>query len=385
MTNTILVIAENNTANMGDNLIFEGLTACIHQARPDFKISTVNLSIASSAAANSQKIPFRKRLVRFGENRLPGMVALMQMNAQRFLFRSHLDENRALLQQVDFIIIGGGQLLLDNALGFPTKLQCFARLAHELNKPYHILSCGIGEYWSLLAREMFTEVLTNAASISLRDPYSIERLRQELPALKARLAPDPALWTADLYPASQLSAPPVLGICPINRLDFNRHLPKNQQYSEQAWLSWWFGLLGVLTLQRTPFRLFTTGVPQDNQFAWQLLLEFGLSKDTLLPAPVTPAEYCQQVQGFSRVITTRLHAAITAHSYGIPALGIIWDEKVRSYFKMIGRASDAMTIEEITPSSLPDQLAAIQAPTPAILDEMKQRTASVVASTLTSA
>ncbi len=89
-----------------------------------------------------------KRLswIRHAENHFPGLFSLMNAIIQTMRTRRRIHGPwQAVLKNSCALIIGGGQMLQDNQLGFPVKLFHLVRAARRLGIPTYITACGVGE------------------------------------------------------------------------------------------------------------------------------------------------------------------------------------------------------------------------------------------------
>lgn len=86
--------------------------------------------------------------------------------------------------------------------------------------------------------------------------------------------------------------------------------------------------------------IFTNGMSKDQRFAERLASELssrGMNiEETLCPRPQTVAELVSIITRCEAVIATRLHAGIIAYAYGIPFVGLVWNQKQRFFGESIG-------------------------------------------------
>ncbi|MDO8970343.1 MAG: polysaccharide pyruvyl transferase family protein [Saprospiraceae bacterium] len=285
---TIVVAAETFSPNIGDQLIFTCLSHVLQQIEPGLKILPLDLSHhvqPDGTIGSGDEVPLYKRLARFGEEHLGAPYALLNACLQWLRDRRAMPSRKALLIEADLLLIGGGQLLMDNHLGFPVKLLNLTRLAQQMGVPYHLVSCGVGSQWSPPGRYLFDRVVDNASGVSVRDQFSIQRLQEEL-FLAVRLCPDPALWAAEVFPRSAIKpSEPFVGICPMNPQDFNRSLSRQVKISPANYHHWWSTVLNAFEERRIQWRLFTNGVPQDLRFGQELLHACQLPEEKYLLPP----------------------------------------------------------------------------------------------------
>ena len=78
---------------------------------------------------------------------------------------------REQLSRCDLVLIGGGQLLMDNDLSFPLKVAELVRIARDLDKHVAFYACGVGREWSWLGSRLFEGALLNPSVswVSVRD------------------------------------------------------------------------------------------------------------------------------------------------------------------------------------------------------------------------
>lgn len=255
-----------------------------------------------------------------------------------------------MLDDADVVLIGGGQLLMDNALDFPLKVSAVSRIAHSLGKPAHIVSCGVGKKWSLFASRLFRNVLAASGSVSTRDTLSVERLQQFAPGTTVALSADPALWSACVYGQAERADQPVAGLGIINLELINRH--SHFRLSHNDLVDFWVEIARGLLTRNVTFELFTNGSPDDHEIAQQVrrAIETRLSISCpLVNRPATPNQLARIISGYRAIIASRLHAHIVATSYRIPSIALVWDEKVRTFFKDTGR--EELAIQDFSADS----------------------------------
>ena len=80
------------------------------------------------------------------------------------------------LKNSDFVIIGGGQLILGNKYFYRNAIL-FKLANYLINKPYIIAFCGVGKKFSLIERISFYLLIKGAKSVVLRDYESLENLK----------------------------------------------------------------------------------------------------------------------------------------------------------------------------------------------------------------
>jgi polysaccharide pyruvyl transferase WcaK-like protein len=363
----IAVAGEVYSANMGDRTIHACLLYLLKRLNPAVETISIDISGRSpQAAVVDKRVHFKQRLALLQSS--PAFsLPLKMLNIfyqQLKMLQGQSSRWRSILEKADTLVIGGGQILMDDSLNFPLKISALTRLAQPMNLPYHISACGVGESWSQTGRVLFRRGLGAAQSITLRDHLSQQRLSQYIPDLASQVTFDPAIWAGEVYAIP--SAKPTgdcFGLGVINMREANVHLESSQRFSKSAWVKLWLDLLERWEAKNQRVELFTTGSPVDHAFAVELFAavqERGWKQVSLARYPDTPTSLITSLCRYSSVVAARLHAAVLANAYGISTVGLAWDQKVEAYYAETGHPDLCFNLSQLHPGEVARACTALQ-------------------------
>lgn len=338
----VVICAVPYSDNLGDAVIAETLGHLIRQAVPDCRVSFLDIAGRTRLGENSLK---KGRLMRLF-SRLPGWARVPVLTAAIWLryrrqWRTRWQQQ---LADADMVVVGGGQLLCDVDLNFPLKLYLLARCLGS-NAKVALVSVGVAAGWSRLGRYLVSRFFALAAPqfVSVRDESS----RRNIVGLGAgepcdvAIIPDPAILSSSLYAEPGLEKRWDVGICvsDVESLHYNADLVA---VSEQgAGLGMFVELVHKLRQGGQRVVLFTNGAEEDNLAAAAVRSRLNVDGvDFMLPK--SPAELASIIAGCDSMVGHRMHANIIAFSFGVPSVGIVWDTKVASFFKLSGRGDFAV-------------------------------------------
>jgi polysaccharide pyruvyl transferase WcaK-like protein len=365
----IAVCGEINSTNLGDQAIHACLLHLLKRIDPEVETISLDLSgrLELDTAGSQLQLPM-------------GMGNKLAHAVKQYirLQRLYAGPWKRDLESAQALVIGGGQLLMDDGLNFPLKVAGAAAVGHRLGLPVHFSACGAGKSWSGVGRKLFARALSQSASVTLRDHLSARRMQQLLPGLQLRVTFDPAIWAADVYPtAPHHSTADFIGLGVMHNDAFNARSTRDR-FRPQEWMQLWLDLLGALLSTNKPVLLFTTGSVQDQQFAASLFAQAekrGMPRVELASWPTNVSTLVRTLQRCSVVVAARLHAAVLTNAYGISTIGMIWDEKVRAYYEETGQPDHSF---ELSILPLADMVRAVEflhgQPFPTeVLDNLRQR------------
>ena len=256
------------------------------------------------------------------------------------------------LEGAEGVVIGGGNLLADLDLNFPTKLSLAVEEADRRNLPTAIYACGMSDGWSrtglAMARKAFARPSVRA--VFLRDEAS-KRLWDELMAPYvghgAHIVRDPGLLACDHYTRAERPGRdrPIAGLGLMSHTAIRYH-SSNVPTLERL-ESWYVDLARELIARGFHVRAFTNGSPEDKAFAHSMhdrLRSLGEDADLSFPTQRDPAGLCQLISGLDVLIAYRMHAVIAAYSFGVPPIALAWDRKLRSFMESVGRADSVRDV-----------------------------------------
>jgi polysaccharide pyruvyl transferase WcaK-like protein len=360
----IAIAGEIYSSNVGDQAIHACLVYLIKKIDPAIEIIPLDISGRSSQVGpRSRMRPNQRIALPQSKPGLRHFFPVLNYAYDLIKKRSRMTAWKPALSQANLLIIGGGQLLMDDSLNFPLKLASLVQAAKTLGVPYTITACGVGKSWSPAARSLFRPVLAGARGITLRDPLSKERLSRFLPGISCQVTFDPAIWAAAVYPFSgPKQGTETIGLGVINRSEVNVQLERSQRITPDGWLELWIDLIDELLQTNHPVELFTTGSPVDQEFAKNLFTAAqrrGLKRIDLAPRPTNPEALISALQKYSLVVAARLHAAVLANAFGISTIGLAWDKKVRAYYGLIRRPELCFELADLQPSQVAQACAEI--------------------------
>ena len=82
--------------------------------------------------------------------------------------------------------------------------------------------------------------------------------------------------------------------------------------------------------------MFCNGMKADYAMGKHILSKLNLPSDKLLPRPLSAESYIDMIQHFDVIFCARFHACLTAYALGIPIVGLLWDDKLRFFAKIMG-------------------------------------------------
>jgi polysaccharide pyruvyl transferase WcaK-like protein len=367
----VVICGEVYSANLGDEILAHSFAYLLQQ-----QISVpVNLLDLSSRRPDRQKQVQERPLHTAGQVgnpverrfwawvlKLPQPVALLSWWWWHWRTRRN-DFYTQALQDATALVIGGGNLLIDNQLDFPLKVYGIAQCARRMGIPVFYYGCGVGQRWSGWATLLLRWSLMQAEAIAVRDQTSWDRLSQRLPEIAPKLSVvwDIAVCCAEAYdsPQPQSSSVIGLGICAPQVLARHVGTEAASYFQPETLMQFWLEIARSLVEQQHPIQLFTNGAQVDRGFAQKLqerLIAAHIPVHLTVALPRSGTELVQTIGSFHGVIAFRLHACIVAYSLGVPAVGLKWDTKVESFFEKCGRSHDCLDPQTATVNQITETL-----------------------------
>lgn len=359
----IAICGETHSQNLGDGVIAESLAYLIRRAIPDSQIVYLDISGRPDRGGNEPPIVGLHR--GFGWNLYGRSRAFRRVYAMLSLLLVPL-RDRPAHGPLDLAIIGGGQLIMDNELNFPTKIF---RLVHfhlaRDTKCLAIYSCGVGSAWSSIGRVLYGRVLRDRRMTCrmVRDEDSRRNLIRvfRLDAADVDIAHDPALCAAEAYGMAPSVASTGIGLGIMAPLDDMAGV--QPQYAARFGAAFltklWTETAVELAESGQAVRLFTNGAPSDQAFAetiWRALPDRARDRVTVCPRPERPEQLVRLIAGFRAILAQRMHAHVVAFSLGVPSVGLVWDSKLREFGALTGRGNFFLEPDAATPPRLLERL-----------------------------
>ncbi|MEJ2410721.1 MAG: polysaccharide pyruvyl transferase family protein [Novosphingobium sp.] len=328
--------------NLGDGLLSE----CLEQAlidcgtAPDTR--SVDLAGRTAFGPGSQGRSIQMRVLGGFPAPLRRLAVRAPLAIQsRRVWRPHY---RQALEGADCVVIGGGNLITDLDLNFPTKIGLVVAEAARRGLPVFLYGCGASGNWSAPGRARLEQALRHGAirRVFVRDERS-RQIWNDLAGtafgLEASLTRDPGLLAAQRYGAMakpRRDGPPVIGINVTSQLALRYHASHAPSPAELD--AWYIDLAQALIARGNRVIVFTNGSPEDRACARRLQPAFeALGSAVSFAAPDTPERLVHLIAGLSALAAFRMHAVIAAYSCGVPFQALAWDPKLDAFLHSVGR------------------------------------------------
>lgn len=123
-------------------------------------------------------------------------------------------------------------------------------------------------------------------------------------------------------------------------------------FSKEDAISLWKGLITELEEKGYDYEIVTSGHFSDEAFIDLLIREYGVKKEKCVFNVNLPETLVERFSSYSAVVSCRLHPSIIAYSFGIPAVGVIWNSKVSCFYDSIGYSDRVVSTDGISPQKI---------------------------------
>lgn len=328
--------------NLGDGLLSE----CLEQALVDCGADPDTCSVDLAARTDYTPGSGRRSLQMQVLGALPGTVRRLAVQAplavrSRTRWAPHYAQS---LHRAECIVIGGGNLIADLDLNFPTKIALAVEEASRRDLPVFIYGCGASAGWSRRGRALLEGAVRRRVirKVWVRDERSRsiwDELIGRSAGLEAGLVRDPGLLALERYGIVRRHAigrAPVIGLNLTSPLAVRYH--SHSAPSAAALDRWYLEFAASLLLKGHSLAIFSNGSPEDRACVSRLRPRFeALDPGGRVSFPVadTPAELAALIAGCEAIAAFRMHAIIAAYSCGVPFLALSWDPKLDSFLRSV--------------------------------------------------
>lgn len=314
----LLVINETLSHNVGDRAIAGGLTAAINAVsggkaqvhkfwlQKGIAVDDAALAVPAAGAGKSDSM---------------SMQANYLYHAAwtgRYLLR--LARALGYLKRMDLAVFGGGSLIMDNRLQFPTAMYLLGLVLKLYRIPYAVSGVSLSGEIRGPAAWLFRRFLAGACHVDMRDPISRDKAQAQF-GVNVALGSDYAFCLPALPAAA-----------PAPAYDYLLNITSSVS-DRAAYRDFLQRFLGAFQDQR--ILLATTGDVGDEVLAAELYAQF--QRDGLQVCYAKSyAEYCTAVAGVRQVIASRLHSGILAVAMRTPTIILNVGYKQKGFFKGVG-------------------------------------------------
>lgn len=268
------------------------------------------------------------------------------------------------IKEHDVIIAVGGGLIKFKYQNLDIALINLLKAAHERKAIIIFNSIGVEGYDENAPRcQRLKQAMLKATRnktlvyISTRDDiYTLkERYFESHPLIPCIKVADPAVWCANTFNIKPNTHADIIGVGIIRG---NIFVDNDISYTTTQLFDLYINIIKELKKRSNKVELFTNGNKADNLFAKKIQKELKEKEniDCKLILPTSSSELIRNIAQFKGIIAGRLHSCIIAYSLNIPAIGLVWNDKLTLFGKNIGAEDNFITNDNFSPSHIVNQL-----------------------------
>lgn len=332
----VLLIGERYSSNLGDPIICETVESQLLSKFSQAEIVFTDISGRdgyNDTSTNKKHLLIKGRFSSF-KKKVSIMLTKLGIDTEYIKFKRANINNIKHIEKVcdsefDIAIFAGGQMFKDT---FVFPIAEYVKCLSKKNIPIVFNACGAGEILSPKMRNVLSEALSNPNVIAISSRDDIDKINElylNNSSKKTVKTYDPGLWVDEVYNIRKKNSDIVgLGVMYAHNMKF------------KDMLGFWKGIIDELNNRKVKWKFFCNGVEKDYELAQYILNSLGYSeeekKKLLIPRPKRPKEFVEIISSFKSIISFRLHSHIVAYSLDIPGVSIVWDEKIRFFYRGIG-------------------------------------------------
>lgn len=263
------------------------------------------------------------------------------------------------LKDVDAIIVVGGGLLEFTGGRFVNGLYACTIAGNKYKIPVMITATGIEGFdrKNPLCKKIKKMLHQQSLKyISTRDDIDtlVHNYFDNRTCIKCEKVCDPAVWSSEVFNIKKSENSDIIGIGVVRKNIFVNY---GIDFSEMQLAALYVGIIKYIIKLELKVQLFTNGTIADNIFAFEiisLLQKEGINLSYNIPN--SPDELLKIISNYKGVIAGRLHSCIISYSLNIPAVGLVWNEKLKLFGQSIGEEDNFIEHDKFIPQLIVDQL-----------------------------
>lgn len=271
-----------------------------------------------------------------------------------------LDAARRAIGKADLIVFGGAPMFNYLYQNFYERTAVMLELAQREQKPVIFSAIGLERYQEDNVKCQRLKAALNldcVKQITTRDDFDMLEKFKENEQMAIGKVSDPAVFSDHVFAPFLLpkkgKQKKVIGIFILrdngfkaNKLDFS---------AGQA-ADFWAALIKELQARGYRYELLTSGHFSDEAFLDKLIRQYGVKEKNCIFNMNSPEKLVSRISSYDAVISCRLHPSIIAFALKVPSIGIVWNVKVKGFYKSIGYEDRIVEVEGLTPQAVVDRM-----------------------------
>ena len=259
-----------------------------------------------------------------------------------------------IVKDVDYILFVGGGLIKYKYQNCYHYIDEITKYAEKYNKKVYFNSVGVEGFdkSNVKCRRLYKALNRQCVkSITTRDDLDTLKLyiNKNIPIKQIS---DPAVYTKEVFNIKKNTDSNIIGIGVCRD---NLFIDNGIKITSNDLFDLWLKIINELKKRNYEWKIYTNGHEGDNKFAYELAKKLGLEKKDIL-IPKKGEELVEIISSFKGIIATRLHSAIIAFSLDIPAVELVWNNKLKLFGKNINYPNRFIEQENFNPKHIVDTL-----------------------------
>ncbi len=282
-----------------------------------------------------------------------------------------LERPRELIEAADVVIFGGAPVFNYRYQVFSRRTAITLRLAKRAETPVIFSAVGVEGYdednkkCQRLKKTLNFDVVKQ---VTTRDNFEALQKFKVRESLRIDKVADPAVFTPQVFApvlqeaadqeknAAKQSEEPEkkkIGVFILRSAGFKDN-GFDFQRAEAA--AFWNDLVEELERQGYDYELLTSGHFGDEAYLDYLQRDCHWDSSKCTYNVNSPDVLVSKIASYDAIISCRLHPSIIAFSLGVPSLGIVWNDKVTSFYETIGYDDRLVTVDDISAEQVVSKL-----------------------------
>lgn len=328
------IVGNYGNNNNGDEAILAGI---IEQLTEFYHIPRKNIVVFSNNPPQTS--------IRFGVKSSP---LYYKRSSATLTFVETIKKNSPLIRDLDFLIVGGGGILMDFYNREAQLYGSYGMMAKWAKVPYIIYSCGAGPIKSTIGKWFIRKLANNAETVSVRDPASKKLLKRIGVNKGIEIIGDPS-FALDLKNRKiRKSTISKVGVTVVPYYNLAYWPSADDIKYENYVQSMADNLDQLIDTHRVDLTFFSTKYPHDVDVTIDVAARMrNQEKIYINRENLSPDELLNISAEQDLVIGTRLHSVYLATNAETPVIAIAYHHKVQDFMKMAGLSDHCIRIDDL--------------------------------------